>query len=226
MSYLLRRLALTTVLFGVIPVALFFGLAGRWDLWNVWAVIGITFILFAFQAVTLYFKDPDLLREQARPAGHELPGRRRLQILSFMMSFLSVCIAGLDQRFHWSDVIPVVGVLAGIMLTVLGIGLYTWATFTNSFFSFMARSQADRGQRVVSEGPYAIVRHPGYAGLVLSIVASGIAFNSVLSIIPAVIAVLLFTRITAIEDRMLHDELAGYANYAAKVRYRLIPGVW
>jgi len=79
---------------------------------------------------------------------------------------------------------------------------------------------------VISEGPYAIVRHPGYAGQLLFFVASGVALNSLLLIIPLVIGGSFLIHRTAIEDRMLHDELAGYAHYAAKVRYRLIPGVW
>ena len=96
----------------------------------------------------------------------------------------------------------------------------------NPFFSTAVRIQSDRGQQVITSGPYAIVRHPGYAGLVLALVASGMALNSLLSIIPAVIMVAVVARRTAIEDRMLQNELAGYPDYSAKVRFRLIPGVW
>jgi len=142
------------------------------------------------------------------------------------MGALSVCVAGLDQRFHWSDTIPLMGIVTGIVLSALGIGLYTWSMLANSFFSFVARTQADRGQHVISQGPYGSVRHPGYAGLIISNVASTIAFNSLLAIIPAVIGALFFAQMTAVEDEMLHQQLPGYAEYAAKVRYRLIPGVW
>jgi protein-S-isoprenylcysteine O-methyltransferase Ste14 len=80
---------------------------------------------------------------------------------------------------------------------------------------------------VISAGPYSIVRHPGYAGILVWVVASAVALNSLLSMIPIVVIMLPITVYqTMIEDRMLRDELAGYADYAAKVRYRLIPDVW
>jgi protein-S-isoprenylcysteine O-methyltransferase Ste14 len=79
---------------------------------------------------------------------------------------------------------------------------------------------------VIREGPYTIVRHPGYLGFLFVSVASPLALNSLLAIIPSAIAVATTVRGTAIEDQMLREELAGYADYAAKVRYRLIPGIW
>src|SRR5262249_49928265 len=121
---------------------------------------------------------------------------------------------------------PSAGVMAGLAIFAIGLGLFTWSALVNPFFSIVTRIQADRGQRVISEGPYGIVRHPGYAGNLLGMVVGGIALNSLLSIIPSVIAVVTTFRGTAIEDRMLQDELAGYAQYAEKVRYRLIPGIW
>ena len=135
-------------------------------------------------------------------------------------------IAGLDQRFHWSDVVPTTGVVAGIVIFAIGWGLFTWSALVNPFFSPEVRIQTDRGQKVIYEGPYSIVRHPGYTTNILSVVASGLALNSLLLIIPAIIFAAVTVRVTAIEDQMLRDELAGYAEYAAKVRYRLIPGVW
>jgi protein-S-isoprenylcysteine O-methyltransferase Ste14 len=226
MKNLLTMLVVATGLFGVIPAILIFGLAGRWDLWNVWAYLGIGVVLLAFQALALYRKNPDLLKELVKPAGRELPGRRLPLIGVNLMNFLALSIAGLDQRFHWSDIVPPAGIVAGLVISTIGMGLFIWAMSVNAFFSSVARIQADRGQQVISEGPYAIVRHPGYAGRLLYHVASGLALNSLLSIIPAVIAVAFFARATTLEDRMLHDELAGYADYAAKVRYRLVPGIW
>jgi len=195
-------------------------------LWNVWAYVGIGVVLGAFQGQALYRKNPDLLKEQIKPSGRELRGRQ-LPVTGFrVMSFVALSIAGLDQRLHWSDIVPLAGIVAGLVIGTIGGGLITWAMLVNAFFSSVARIQADRGQQVISEGPYAIVRHPGYAGFLLLVVATGLALNSLLSIIPAVIAVAFLARMTTIEDQMLRDELAGYADYAAKVRYRLIPGMW
>jgi protein-S-isoprenylcysteine O-methyltransferase Ste14 len=208
----------------VIPAVVISGLAGRWDLWNVWAYLGILFVSFSFQALAHYRKNPDLLKESLKPAA---PGRDNpLRLAVNVMYILHWSIAGLDQRFHWSDVVPLAGVVAGLVIVAVGFGLITWSMLVNAFYSSVARIQADRGQRVISEGPYAIVRHPGYAGFILFLVASGLALNSLFSILPAVIGVAFFARVTALEDRMLRDELAGYAAYTAKVHYRLIPGVW
>jgi protein-S-isoprenylcysteine O-methyltransferase Ste14 len=224
MKYLLMRLFVTTVLFGVIPAALIFGVAGRWDMWNVWAYLGILFVSFSFQALAHYRKNPDLLKESLKPAA---PGRDNpLRLAVNVMYILHWSIAGLDQRFHWSDIVPPAGVMAGLVIFAIGWGLLTWLASVNPFFSPEVRIQADRGQRVISEGPYAIVRHPGYASILLGVIACGLALNSLLAIIPAVIYLAVTVRVTAIEDQMLRDELAGYTDYAAKVRYRLIPGVW
>jgi protein-S-isoprenylcysteine O-methyltransferase Ste14 len=106
------------------------------------------------------------------------------------------------------------------------VGVFTWSALVNPFFSPEVRLQAERGQQVIYKGPYAIVRHPGYATNLLAVVTIGLALNSLLALLPAVVFAAVVVRVTAIEDRMLRAELAGYADYAAKVRYRLVPGLW
>jgi protein-S-isoprenylcysteine O-methyltransferase Ste14 len=225
MKYPLMRLAVTIVFFGALPAVLIFVLAGRWDLWNVWAFAGILVVWFSFQGLAASRASFGLLKERINPAtrGRDVA----LRIGGLVMLVLPWSIAGLDQRFHWSDIVPLAGVVAGLVICAIGLGLYAWSLLVNPFFILATRIQADRGQRVISAGPYAIVRHPGYAGSLLIVVAGGLALNSLLSIIAAVIVMAAFLpRLTAAEDRMLHDELAGYADYAAKVRYRLLPGIW
>jgi len=143
-----------------------------------------------------------------------------------VLSILQWIIAGLDQRFHWSDIVPPIGLAVGLMLVAISWGLTTWSVSVNPFFSPAVRIQAERGQRAVRVGPYAIIRHPGYLGIALSMIASALALNSLLTLISAVMYLAVTVHQTAVEDRMLRDELTGYAEYAAKVRYRLIPGVW
>lgn len=209
----------------VLPPVLFFSLAGRWDLWYVWAYAGILTILFTFNLLALQFKTPDLLKERMKPPS----GRAYWTgvIHPVVQLLLQPIIAGLDHRFHWSDNVPLVEVVAGLVIVALGMGVVIWAELINSFFSGAVRIQADRGQRVISAGPYTIVRHPAYAAGTLALIAGGLALNSLVSIIPVVVIwlpILIYR--TMIEDQMLRDELAGYADYAAKVRYRLIPGIW
>ena len=143
-----------------------------------------------------------------------------------VLSILQWIMIGLDQRFHWSDIFSLVDMIAGLILVMISWGLTTWSVWVNPFFSPAVRIQEERGQHVIYRGPYAIVRHPGYMGIALSMFASAVALNSLFSIIPAVIYLAVTVRQTAIEDWMLQGELAGYADYATKVRYRLIPGIW
>ena len=221
---LLQNLA-AVAFFGLLPAVVLCALAGRWDLWNVWATAVIFVAWITFQSLAIYRKSPEILKERMKLG---TGGRVRFPtgIASPVLTMFQWMVAGLDQRFHWSDVVPPVWVVAGILIFTVGWGLFTWAALVNTFFSPEVRIQADRGQRVIHAGPYAIVRHPAYAANILAFLASALALNSLLSLIPALIFAAIAVRVTAVEDQMLRDELAGYADYAAKVRYRLIPAVW
>jgi protein-S-isoprenylcysteine O-methyltransferase Ste14 len=223
--YLLLNLVAMVVFLGVIATMIF-SLAGRWDVWNVWAYAGIVTVVFLFMTLGTYRISPDLLKERIRP-----PTRGRVRwpssLVTVVVSILQSVIVGLDQRFHWSDIVAPAGVVAGLGLVAIGVGLMTWSALVNPFFSPVTRIQADRGQQVISAGPYRIVRHPGYAGALLWLLASPLALNSLLAMIPVVVIMVPLTLYqTMIEDRMLRGELAGYADYAVSVHYRLIPGVW
>lgn len=209
----------------VLPPVLFFNIAGRWDLWYGWAYAGILTLLFTFNLLALQLAKPDLLQERMKPPSGR--GYWTGVIHPVMQVILQPIVAGLDHRVHWTDTVPLGGIVAGLIIVAIGMGVVIWAELINSFFSGAVRIQADRGQRVISTGPYAVVRHPAYAGGTLALAAGGLALNSFISILPAVlIALPIHVYRTMIEDQMLGDELAGYADYAAKVRYRLIPGVW
>jgi protein-S-isoprenylcysteine O-methyltransferase Ste14 len=214
-----------TVIFVGLAGMLIFGTAGRLDLWNVWAYLAIALGLALFRDFAMYRLNPDLVKERIKPAAS---GRfRLLMVIGALATFtLHWASAGLDQRLHWTDRIPPAGVVAGLVIFALGMGFGVWPMLVNRFFSTAVRIQSERGHEVISSGPYAIVRHPGYAGFVLLLVASGVALNSLLSILPALVIVAVVAFRTADEDRMLQRDLAGYAEYSKKVRYRLVPGVW
>ena len=103
--------------------------------------------------------------------------------------------------------------------------LCVWAMAVNRFFSPVVRLQEERGHRLVTDGPYRYIRHPGYAGILLS-ACVGVALGSWWSLLPLVVAMGLILRRTALEDRFLRASLEGYASYAEQVRYRLVPGIW
>ena len=114
----------------------------------------------------------------------------------------------------------------GYLLLTTGTAITAWAQAVNRFFEPGVRIQTERGHHVVETGPYAIIRHPGYFGACLLFAGTALALGSWWALIPAGFAVLLILIRTEWEDRTLHTELAGYATYAQRVPFRLIPGVW
>jgi protein-S-isoprenylcysteine O-methyltransferase Ste14 len=190
------------------------------------AVFWIYLAIFAAIMVAGFlWLDPGLLRERMRPGGKKPP--LGLRLLTGVL-FAHWIVAGLDRgRFHWSDSVPGWLQAAGLIGVAAGYALCFWAMAENRFFSSVVRIQSDRGQYVVSSGPYAFVRHPGYTAGVLIMLASGVALGSWLAAALLVIFSLPFLLYRAItEDRILQSELPGYSNYAARVRWRLCPGIW
>jgi protein-S-isoprenylcysteine O-methyltransferase Ste14 len=112
------------------------------------------------------------------------------------------------------------------VLMIAGIAGVTWAESANKFFEPTVRIQTDRGHTVIDFGPYAIIRHPGYVSGFLVFVGMSLSLGSIWALIPAVMACLLLVVRTILEDRTLRTELPGYEEYAQRVRFRLIPGVW
>jgi len=147
-------------------------------------------------------------------------------LMALSLSFPLVIVAGLDYRFGWSPVFPLWLIMFGIILIALGYTISAWAFVENRFFSSVVRIQADRGHVVCDSGPYRIVRHPGYAANILPLFGIVLAFGSLWTLIPAAVAVVIAVIRTSLEDRTLKEELPGYRDYARRVRYRLIPGVY
>jgi protein-S-isoprenylcysteine O-methyltransferase Ste14 len=135
-------------------------------------------------------------------------------------------VAALDDgHYHWS-VVPWWVVGTGHASFLVGMAGMAWAEAVNKFFEPTVRIQTDRGHHVIDTGPYAIVRHPGYVSAVPLVVGMGFALGSYWALIPAALCCLILIVRTVLEDRTLQAELPGYREYAQRVRYRLMPGVW
>jgi protein-S-isoprenylcysteine O-methyltransferase Ste14 len=211
-----------SVVFFVLAAVALFGSAGTVALPTYWVYLGIFGAVFVASFVLL---DPDLARERMRPGGKSQP--LGLKVFSVVL-FAHWIIAGLDHgRFHWSDTVPPWLQWLSLALVAAGYALCLWAMRVNRFFSSVVRIQSDRGHVLVTAGPYAFIRHPGYlAGLVI-ILASGIALDSWLAAALVVALSLPFLVYRAVtEDRVLLADLPGYSGYAAQVRWRVIPGLW
>lgn len=116
--------------------------------------------------------------------------------------------------------------LLGLAIFVPSWVLVIWSMVVNPFFEKTVRIQTDHGHRVIDTGPYAYVRHPGYVGFVGWMLSTPLLLASAWAFVPALVAVVALVIRTALEDRTLHAELPGYPEYVARVRFRLIPGVW
>ena len=147
-------------------------------------------------------------------------------LMALSVGFPLVVVAGLDHRFGWSPVFPLWLIVLGFIFVSFGYALAVWALVENRFFSGVVRIQADRGHVVCDRGPYRIVRHPGYAGNILPLLGIVLALGSVWTLIPAAVALIIAVIRTVLEDQTLQEELPGYRDYARRVRYRLLPGIF
>jgi protein-S-isoprenylcysteine O-methyltransferase Ste14 len=116
--------------------------------------------------------------------------------------------------------------LIGASIFVFGWAIVTWAMIVNPFFEKTVRIQTDHSHRVIDQGPYAHVRHPGYVGFAAILLATPLLLDSAWTFVPSLLFVTCLVIRTFLEDRLLNRELSGYSDYAQRVRYRLIPAVW
>lgn len=218
----IATVVVSTALFGIV----LFAPAGRLDLPMFWAYLVVNLTIGLVGMVLMAVRSPDLIQHRTRLGASDVPDQ--LYRVALGLGYIShYVVAGLDAgRFHWSGDFPPFIQLVGLLGYVAGVGFGTWAEVSNPFFIGAVRIQEDRGQRVITAGPYQIVRHPGYAGGALFMIFSGLALGSWWSVLPMLLVIPTLIRRTMLEDHLLQQKLSGYADYAAKVRYRLIPGIW
>ena len=214
----MKRIARWALVTGVLGAAVLFLGNGR-DPW-LWAYVA------AFGAVGLYAMlrmDEDLVRERFNPPSQ---GADRLSLRFVRLVALAhLVIAVADSRYGWSHV-PDVLRATGLLGFIACFFTIARAAHVNLFFSSVVRIQSDRGHHVVDTGPYATIRHPGYAGMLPLVQFSALAMGSWFAFVAAFTYSALILRRVLFEDRYLQQNLDGYAAYAGRVPYRLIPGVW
>lgn len=216
------RYVLFLTLFELTLASILFGSAGRLDLPWFWALLACHALLMTGGLVMM---GEELRRVRTARRGGGVDRIFRSLILAFMVVHLVV--AGLDAgRFGWSPALPTAVHAAGLLVYVLGVAMSVWAMSVNRFFEPTVRLQTDRNQHPVTAGPYRLVRHPGYAGMLLAVFAECAVFGSLWAALPAIAFAATLAARTAMEDRMLRERLTGYAQYAGAVRFRLMPCVW
>jgi protein-S-isoprenylcysteine O-methyltransferase Ste14 len=222
-----KRAVQIGIQFLMLAVILFVS-SGRLDWWFAWVYLGIFVAGVGANSYVLLRTNPELIAERAEQITSETKTWDRMlaSLWGLMSAVVSLLVAGLDKRFGWSPQLPLTVQLAALLFHMSGSAFSSWALVSNAFFATTVHIQAERGHAVVSAGPYRFVRHPAYAGWMLSNLAVVIFLGSIWALLPAVIAVLALLARTALEDRTLRNELPGYEEYTHIVRYRLVPGVW
>lgn len=208
-------------------IAAIFILAGRITYWQGWLYGGTSFLILLISSI-LFANKTDLIKERLKPG----PGTKWWDKILFYglyipLNFAIIIIASLDAgRFRWTMQLPVSVYIISYVVHLLSHFIHLWAQWINPFFSSVVRIQMDRGHKVVQNGPYCFVRHPGYVGGILLGVSTSLVLGSLWALIPAGAVVILLIVRTYLEDITLQKELPGYADYTKKVKYRLLPGIW
>ena len=198
--------------------------AGRWDYWQGW----LYFLLWVYvHLFNSFFIPSELIKERSKINAGTKKWDIVIYVFIALLGYIIPCIAAMDGgRYHWTGDFPIWINALAFVLIFLGSTLFLNSLSKNRFFSATVRIQKDRGQFVIDKGPYAFIRHPGYASFIVSYLASGFALNSLWALIPAGLLVIAFIIRTYLEDITLQKELPEYKEYAARVRYRLVPGIW
>jgi protein-S-isoprenylcysteine O-methyltransferase Ste14 len=225
MKSLRTRAWLAVAVVAVIEGLLLFIPAGTIEYWQAWVYLAVFTAGSALTTLYLLKRDPALLERRMRggPAAEKRPTQRVIMLFT-SIGFISILVVpALDHRFGWSDVPPAV-VIAGNVLVVMGYLLIVRVFRENTFTA--ATIQVAENQRVISTGPYAIVRHPMYAGGAMYLFGTPLALGSYWGFVPfAAMLPFLIWRLLD-EERLLAKDLPGYTEYQTRVRYRLIPFVW
>jgi protein-S-isoprenylcysteine O-methyltransferase Ste14 len=222
-----RRLIISTTASLLILVLCMFLPAGTWAWARGWLFLFVA--MGASVVSTMYLRrvNPDVIA--GRVNRHERPRKWDLLLGLFVAlpSMLAIPIVAAfdDGRYHWSR-LPWWGCALGYVLLLTGMAGLTWAQAVNKFFEPSVRIQTDRGHRVIDTGPYAFIRHPGYALGFPFFLGIPLALGSLWGLIPAMLMSAFLVVRTVLEDRTLRAELPGYREYAQRVRHRLVPGVW
>lgn len=203
--------------------------AGTLEWTHAWLFSSVYFLCWLSLSLVLVRWNPELLNERGKPAA-KMTGTKSWDWLLVGLYALLIVVqpfsAGVDFRYRWSADGTLILALIGNLLMIVAMALLTWSMVHNRFFEGTVRLQEQRGQSVISSGPYQYVRHPGYTAVMLTFLALPVALGTWLALIPGLIGIVVFVIRTALEDRTLQTELPGYVEFTQTTRYRLIPGVW
>lgn len=213
---------LLTILGVVVLAAMLFVPAGTLSYWQAWLYMGVLFVPMSTALGYFLKHDPALLERRMRMKEKEMVQRGLIRWASIIF-FLAFLVPGFDQRFGWSDVPAALAIICNY-ITLAGYLLVLRTLRENSYASRVV--EVEKGQKVITTGPYAVVRHPMYVGVLLMFLSTPLALGSYWAIIGFVPLVPIIVLRTLNEEEVLRRDLPGYKEYCQKTRYRLIPYLW
>jgi protein-S-isoprenylcysteine O-methyltransferase Ste14 len=219
------RAWLALALLAVAMALLLFVPAGTVQYWHAWVYLSVFFGAAVLTTLDLMRRDPALLERRMKggPTAETRPAEKVIMLATSAGFIALLVVPGLDHRYNWSTV-PPYAIVAGDVLVAIGFYFIFLVYRENTFTSATIEVTAD--QRVISSGPYAIVRHPMYASALLYLLGTPLALGSYWGFVPfAVMLPFLIWRLFD-EERLLSASLPGYTDYQQKVRHRLLPGIW
>ncbi len=221
-----KQLIVTYVMLSI-HVIVFFVAAGHIAV-RPWIFFGVSFLHTSLGIIFQYKLNPELLavRLKVKREGSKMWDEILMRVTNLTALIVVPAVAGLDiGRFYWSS-LDFSWVVVGLLLLGISTILLNWAMIMNPHFEPTVRIQKDRGHKVITSGPYRIVRHPGYLAGVLYILPVPLIMGSIFTFLPVGMYILLMITRTSLEDKTLQKELNGYSEYVQKVRYKLFPWVW
>jgi protein-S-isoprenylcysteine O-methyltransferase Ste14 len=215
---------------GVITGILLFVAAGSFN-WTWGWIFSIVYVLcWIGLSVAVAQANPHLMNERGKPTKEVTADMKSwdkvLLGLYTLLLFAQPIVAGLDWRNGWSAPMPNLVYVLGNVIIILSFVILAWSMMVNQHFEPIARIQTEKHHKVISGGPYAYVRHPGYVAVILNFIGLPLALGSWYALLLGIAGSIIYVIRTALEDKMLRDELDGYAAFAQSTRYRLLPGVW
>jgi protein-S-isoprenylcysteine O-methyltransferase Ste14 len=222
----LRKIIQAIIGLGILAALLFIP-AGRLDWWMAWIMIGAYMTTVYVGVAFLQKSDPELVAERQQ-VKEDVKTWDKVITTLFSLVFIPLILitSGLDQRFGWTAPFPLAIQILALLMGMICFALIFWGMAANTHFESYVRIQADREHQTITNGPYQYVRHPGYLGMALSTLVLPLILGSWWALIPGGCATTLIVIRTALEDKTLQAELPGYAEYAQRTRYRLLPGIW
>jgi protein-S-isoprenylcysteine O-methyltransferase Ste14 len=209
----------------VVDAAILFAAAGTLNWPAAWIYVGIRVLALFVGAIFIIRENPDIINERGRMPKNTKDFDKVFAVIYLPLALILPLVCGLDYRFTWS-VMPVwLSVIGSIVYSLSAILPY-WAMLVNNYLTTTVRIQEEHGHQVVTGGPYRFVRHPMYVGLILGAASMPLLLGSWWGLIPGLMMAVAVIWRTSREDRVLREELPGYAEYTQQIRYRLLPGIW